>query len=257
MLPAAMAIGKNHIGTMAGKLNGLMMPTTPSGSRLECTSTPVETLSEWPPLSRCEMPQANSTTSWPREISPMASESTLPCSAVMIAASSSLRELSSSRNANITCVRRASEVRPHSRAAASAAAMTCLGVARGGERDPAGDPPGGGVGDVGDRPLVPANGAPSPQWSMVPGDGHSAHRPIVVGAGVPTRSRQIVRSCVAPQPVMMSAMLTVADVLQMPSVRGADPEVLAGAASSTGRSAGCTPPSWPTSGRCCAVATWC
>ena len=31
VLPAAIAIGKNHIGTMAGKLNGLMMPTTPSG----------------------------------------------------------------------------------------------------------------------------------------------------------------------------------------------------------------------------------
>ena len=30
-------------------------------------------------------------------------------------------------------------------------------------------------------------------------------------------------------PVMLSGMLTVADVLQMPSVRGADPEVLAGA----------------------------
>ena len=41
-LPAAIAIGKNHIGTIAGKLNGLMMPTTPSGTRLEWTSTPVE-----------------------------------------------------------------------------------------------------------------------------------------------------------------------------------------------------------------------
>jgi hypothetical protein len=32
-LPAARAMEKNHIGTMAGKLNGLMMPTTPSGWR--------------------------------------------------------------------------------------------------------------------------------------------------------------------------------------------------------------------------------
>ena len=31
VFPAAMAIGKNHIGTMTGKLNGLMIPTTPSG----------------------------------------------------------------------------------------------------------------------------------------------------------------------------------------------------------------------------------
>jgi hypothetical protein len=30
-LPAAMAIGKNHIGTMAGKLKGLITPTTPRG----------------------------------------------------------------------------------------------------------------------------------------------------------------------------------------------------------------------------------
>src|SRR6478735_643094 len=30
-LPAAIAIGKNHIGTIAGKLNGEMTPTTPSG----------------------------------------------------------------------------------------------------------------------------------------------------------------------------------------------------------------------------------
>ena len=46
VLPAAIAIGKNHIGTIAGKLNGLMIPTTPSGWRMECTSTPVETCSE-------------------------------------------------------------------------------------------------------------------------------------------------------------------------------------------------------------------
>ncbi len=30
-LPAAIAIEKNQSGTIAGKLNGLMMPTTPSG----------------------------------------------------------------------------------------------------------------------------------------------------------------------------------------------------------------------------------
>ena len=35
VLPAAIAIGKNHIGTMAGKLNGEMTPTTPSGWRIE------------------------------------------------------------------------------------------------------------------------------------------------------------------------------------------------------------------------------
>src|SRR5215203_2398031 len=63
VLPAAMAIGKNHIGTMAGKLNGEMMPATPSGCRVECTSTLVEAFSVNSPLIRCGMPQANSTTS--------------------------------------------------------------------------------------------------------------------------------------------------------------------------------------------------
>src|SRR3954452_18249495 len=41
-LPAAIAIGKNHIGTIAGKLNGEMTPTTPRGCLSEYTSTPVE-----------------------------------------------------------------------------------------------------------------------------------------------------------------------------------------------------------------------
>ena len=31
VLPAASAIGKNHIGTIAGKLNGEIIPTTPRG----------------------------------------------------------------------------------------------------------------------------------------------------------------------------------------------------------------------------------
>ncbi len=34
-LPHAMATGMNHIGTMAGKLNGEMTATTPSGWRIE------------------------------------------------------------------------------------------------------------------------------------------------------------------------------------------------------------------------------
>jgi len=65
------------------------------------------------PLIRYGMPQANSTTSWPRLTSPSASESTLPCSEVMIAASSSLRALSSSRKANRIWVRLAREVPRH------------------------------------------------------------------------------------------------------------------------------------------------
>jgi hypothetical protein len=96
-LPAAMATGKNHIGTMAGKLKGLITPTTPKGWRTLCTSMPVEAPTECAPLTRWGMPQASSTTSWPRDTSPSASDSTFPCSEVMIAASSCFRESRSSR----------------------------------------------------------------------------------------------------------------------------------------------------------------
>ena len=34
-LPVAIAIGKNHMGTIAGKLNGEMIAATPSGWRIE------------------------------------------------------------------------------------------------------------------------------------------------------------------------------------------------------------------------------
>ena len=46
MLPQAMATGNIHIGTIAGKLNGVMPATTPSGSRNENVSTPLDTWSE-------------------------------------------------------------------------------------------------------------------------------------------------------------------------------------------------------------------
>src|ERR1051325_4746186 len=45
-LPAPIAIGKNQHGTIAGKLNGLMIAATPRGWRIEYTSTRVETPSE-------------------------------------------------------------------------------------------------------------------------------------------------------------------------------------------------------------------
>ena len=35
VLPQAIATGKNHSGTIAGKLNGEMTATTPSGWRIE------------------------------------------------------------------------------------------------------------------------------------------------------------------------------------------------------------------------------
>src|SRR5207244_10101812 len=54
-LPAPIAIGKNQHGTIAGKLNGLMIAATPSGWRIEYTSTRVDTPSENPPFNRCGM----------------------------------------------------------------------------------------------------------------------------------------------------------------------------------------------------------
>jgi hypothetical protein len=52
VLPAAMASGKNHIGTIAGKLNGLITATGPSGWRIEVTSTCDEAFSVKAPFSR-------------------------------------------------------------------------------------------------------------------------------------------------------------------------------------------------------------
>src|ERR1700729_3944427 len=120
VLPQAMASGNIHIGTMAGKLNGVMPATTPTGCLMDYESPPVETFSENPPLSRCGMPQANSTTSRPRATSPAASEATLPCSSVMSFASSVAWFLTSSRNANRTVARLESETLPQVLAASFA-----------------------------------------------------------------------------------------------------------------------------------------
>ena len=92
-----MATGYIHIGTIAGKLNGVMPAHTPSGCRKEKTSTSVEAWSEYSPLSSCGIPQANSITSRPRCTSPAASESTLPCSSETISASAATLALTSSR----------------------------------------------------------------------------------------------------------------------------------------------------------------
>src|SRR5438874_7917808 len=120
VLPQAMATGCIHIGTITGKLNGVMPATTPSGWRNEYTSTLVDTWSENEPLSSCGIPQANSTTSRPRCTSPRASETTLPCSSETISARSLTRALTSSRNANMIFVRFDSDACDHSSKAAFA-----------------------------------------------------------------------------------------------------------------------------------------
>ena len=120
--PHASASGNIHIGTIAGKLNGVMPAATPSGWRSECESTPVPTASDASPFSRCAAPQANSTTSSPRCTSPRASSNVLPCSAVITRASSSALAATSSRKRNSTFERRASDCVLQARKPAVAAA---------------------------------------------------------------------------------------------------------------------------------------
>ena len=109
VFPVAIAIGCIHIGTMIGKLNGVIPAHTPSGCRNECRSTSVETWSENSPLVSSAIPHAYSTTSMPRTTSPLASSKVLPCSAEMIRASSSVCCTISSRNANMTRARRTTD----------------------------------------------------------------------------------------------------------------------------------------------------
>ena len=128
----------------------------------------VEAFSVMLPLSRWARPQASSTISWPRVISPSASESTLPCSLVMISAASCLRSLSSSRNRNSTWVRRASEMSRHLGNAAAAEAITASASARDARVTCLVTLPVAGsyIGAV--RSDSPANGAPSFQCGSTP-----------------------------------------------------------------------------------------
>ena len=101
VLPQAIATGNIHMGTMAGKLNGLMPAHTPIGIIWLKLSTPPPTFRLCSPFCRCGIPQANSTTSKPRVNSPLASENTLPCSAVISSANSSACSSTSALNLNI------------------------------------------------------------------------------------------------------------------------------------------------------------
>ncbi|OGO57311.1 MAG: hypothetical protein A2V85_15565 [Chloroflexi bacterium RBG_16_72_14] len=122
VLPHAIALPNIHIGTIAGKLNGVMPATTPSGWCTWWTSTPVEACSLKPPLRRCATPHANSRFSRPRASSPSASEGTLPCSAVSRAAMSLRWWSTRFRMRNMMSVRFDSEVARQAGNAAFAAA---------------------------------------------------------------------------------------------------------------------------------------
>ena len=124
-LPQASAGANFHIGIMAGKLNGVIPATTPSGWRSENRSMPGPALSLNSPFSRCGMPQANSTTSSPRWMSPLESAKVLPCSEESSRARLSNSFCTSSRNLNITRARRCGLVAAQAGCAASALAIAC------------------------------------------------------------------------------------------------------------------------------------
>ena len=126
-----MAIGNIHIGTIAGKLNGVIPTVTPKGCIVEWISIPRPACSENSPFSKCGIPHANSTTSRPRVNSPQESEYTLPCSSVINRAKESQSLCNSSLNLNSTRARRSGEVAAHPGNAAwatSTASLTSSGV---------------------------------------------------------------------------------------------------------------------------------
>ena len=89
VLPAAMAYGQNHMGTIAGKLNGVTAANTPSGWWTYSQSMPAAMSSSARPIMRVGMPHACSTFSMPRRSEPRASSSVLPFSRVMMCETSS------------------------------------------------------------------------------------------------------------------------------------------------------------------------
>ena len=122
VLPAAIATGYIHIGTIAGKLNGVMPAHTPSAWRMVHASMPLAICSVYSPFKSWGMPQAKSTTSKPRWISPLASSNVLPCSRVITSAISSMRASMMALKLNITLARRVTGVLDQAGKAALAAA---------------------------------------------------------------------------------------------------------------------------------------
>ena len=155
-----MAIGAIHSGIMAGKLKGVMPATTPSGWRMEKESTSEPTSMEYSPFSRCGMPQANSTTSMPRVIEPLASSTVLPCSSVMALARASMSLSSSSLSLNIMRARRIGGVAIQAGEAALAAATAPRSSAAEAKSTSRIFSPSAGLKMSPRRPLVPATALP-------------------------------------------------------------------------------------------------
>src|SRR5690554_73548 len=217
-LPAAMAGPNIHIGIIAGKLNGVMPATTPSGWRNEYTSMPGPAPSVYSPLSRCGMPHANSITSSPRWMSPRASDSTLPCSDESSRASASMSASSRRLNSNITRARRCGLTAAHSRWAATAPATAASSSAAVASGTRACTLPLLGSNTSPWRPETPATCRPSMKWSIWRMDsvlwwGRRLHDPGVV-------------RIVAEQPAPLRPRHDV-EVVQVVAVGGADRVVAA------------------------------
>ena len=120
-LPQAIANGRNHSGIIAGKLNGVIAATTPTGWRTRSTSTPAATPSSPSPFSRWGIAQAASVDSIPRSTSPRASSSVLPMSSVTSRAIRSRCAHRASRSAITARARRCGATARHSGWAARAA----------------------------------------------------------------------------------------------------------------------------------------
>ena len=115
---------------MPGKLNGPMTAATPSGCRIIISSMPVATSSKFLPCIIMGIPQATSTFSIARRISPFDSAKVLPHSRVIVRAKSS--KCSSSRffSLNKNCTRSVGGVRRQvTKAAAAACAALSTSVA--------------------------------------------------------------------------------------------------------------------------------
>ena len=132
--PQATAGANFHIGIIAGKLNGVIPATTPTGWRIEYMSMPGPALSENSPFRKCGAPMQNSATSKPLWTSPLASGSVLPCSLDSLSASLSMSRCSNRTNSISTRPRRCGFVAAHFGWAASApltAASTSPALASG------------------------------------------------------------------------------------------------------------------------------
>ena len=123
-------------------------------------SMPPATLSLNSPFIRCAMPQANSTTSIPRVSEPVASLKTLPCSAVISAASSSRCCSISSRKRNMMRARAGTGVCAQAGKAASAAAIAASVSGRSANGTRALTSPVAGLKTSPKRPLVPPTALP-------------------------------------------------------------------------------------------------